>query len=249
MKDIEIDRMAEFEEGYWWFVGRRNVIEIILNKQINKRNLRILDVGCGTGNTTLSLKKFGGVYCTDSSFSALRYCNKRGLENVVKSSSYNLPYSSNTFDLVTMFDVLEHIENDQRALIEIKRVLKKNGSIVITVPAYQFLWSEHDIALSHYRRYNSKTLSNVVNQTGFKIVRMSYFISFLFPFIAAYRIIGRLKKMKTNPKANLRQLPAFVDKLFQSMLVFESKILQYSNFPFGLSVVCIAKINSSKSIP
>lgn len=245
MKDVEIKRMAEFELGYWWFVGRRRVVETVLKKELeNKSELKILDLGCGTGQTALSLEKFGVVYGTDRSFSALKYSFQNGLNKVVESDSYHLPFKENTFDLVTMLDVLEHVKNDLRALKELKRVLKKNSMILITVPAYQFLWSEHDIALSHYRRYNSHGLAIVLKEAGFRISRISYFISILFPIILAYRSITKLKKDKPNPQTQLISLPKFIDSILQKILFLEAKILNTTNLPFGASIVCIAKISN-----
>lgn len=234
--------MSEFEEEYWWFVGRRKIIETILKKELNRKSqLRILDVGCGTGKTTLSLIKFGNVYGVDSSFSALKHCSKRGLNKVLKCSSYQLPFRENTFDLVTLLDALEHIENDVQVLEEIKRISKKDSLILLTVPAYQFLWSEHDIALSHYRRYTSKTLTKVLKEAGFDIVRMSYFMSFLFPLVAAYRLISKRKKTKSNPKADLTPLPTSINEVLKKILILESHILYKTDLPFGLSIACVAK--------
>lgn len=241
LKDKEIDRMSEFEEGYWWFVGRRKIIDIILNKEIKNNNLKILDVGCGTGHTTLSLKKFGITFGSDMSFSALKHSKIRGLELIVNSNSTQLPFIENSFDIITMLDVLEHTPNDLEVLLELKKILKKDGRILITVPAYQFLWSEHDVALSHYRRYNSKNLRSVLNKSGFKITRISYFISIIFPLIVIYRLISKLKKSKSNSKAQLIKLPNFIDKILQKILFFESKILDKTNLPCGLSLVCVAK--------
>lgn len=249
MKDEEINRMAEFEEGYWWFLGRQKIIVSILERQNQLRtDSKILDVGCGTGGTTLALKKFGSVYGIDSSFSALKYSNQRGLDKVLKSSVYDLPFKAETFDLITILDSLEHIEDDIRVLKELKRILKKDGIIFIAVPAFQFLWSEHDIALSHFRRYSSKTLKSVTKQAGLQYVWSSYIISFLFPFIAVYRIVSRIKQNKSNPKPTLVSFPNFINKIFQKILFLESKILQKSKLPFGLSLICISKINSSESL-
>jgi len=128
MENKEIQQMAEFEENYWWFKGRKKIIETILENQIkNESNLKILDIGCGTGATTLVLTKFGTVFGTDYSMSALKYSNHRGLD-VLRSSVYELPFSSESFNVITIFDVLEHLENDQKVLKELKRILKKKWS-------------------------------------------------------------------------------------------------------------------------
>ena len=246
MKEEEIERMSKFEESNWWFAGRRRIIINMLQKQLGTQsNLRILDVGCGSGYTTLALTKFGSVYGTDYSLSALKHCNESGLDKVVKSNSYYLPFRSETFDVITILDVLEHIDDDIRVLKELKRVLKKDGIILIAVPAFQFLWSEHDVALSHFRRYNHKSLSTVIIRSGFYRIRLTYFISFLFPILVIYKIID--KPRNSNPKSTLIRLPNFINKLLRQVLFLEDKILQKTNLPFGTSLICLAKINSNES--
>jgi SAM-dependent methyltransferase len=244
MKDSEIERMSEFEENHWWFVGRRKIITDMLEQNlVSKSDLKILDVGCGNGSTTISLRKFGTVYGTDYSSLALKHSTKRGLNRVVISTATNLPFAPQSFDLITILDAMEHMKDDVRVLTELKYMLKKDGIIFITVPAYQFLWSDHDISLSHFRRYDSKTLSDRIMQAGLRIMRLSYFVSFLFPLVATYRIISR-RKSNNKPEADLRRLPGFIEVVLQQILFTESKVLQKTNLPFGLSLVCIAKIDS-----
>jgi len=171
MKDKEIQRISEFEEDYWWFIGRKKIIQTTIEKELKKnRDLKILDVGCGTGGTTSDLKRFGAVYGIDFSFSALQFSAKRGLQ-VLKGAVNKLPFLDETFDMITMFDALEHIEDHLLVVKELSRILKKTGIIFITVPAYQFLWSQHDVAVSHFRRYNSKSISKVVTKGGLSIYR------------------------------------------------------------------------------
>jgi len=241
MEDKEIERMCEFEENYWWFIGRKQIIISTLQNQLkDKTNLKILDVGCGTGGTTSSLTKFGTTYGTDFSTKALQFSNKRGL-NVLKSGVYELPFISETFDIITIFDTLEHIKDDLLVLKELKRILKNDGLIFLTVPAYQFLWSDHDVSLSHYRRYNAKKLSIVVERAGLKKVRISYMITILFPALAIFRLVSKLKKSNPNPTPSLIRVPKYVNKFLKKVLSLENKILQKINLPFGLSLICIVK--------
>lgn len=241
MEDKEIQQMSEFEEDYWWFKGRKKIIQSLLNTQIkDKLNLKILDVGCGSGGTTSILTEFGTVYGIDFSFSALKFSNQRGLK-VLKSDVYEMPFSSESFDIVTMFDSLEHIENELKVLSEIKRVMKKNSLLFITVPAYQFLWSNHDEALLHFRRYNSKNLDLVIKNTGLNNIRMSYFVSIIFLPLALFRIFSKLKTNKEKPKPTLIRVPKFIDEILQKLLFFENRLMQKVNLPFGLSLMCIAK--------
>jgi len=242
LDDLEIERMSKFEENYWWFEGRRKIIINLLEQHISHNsNLKILDVGCGTGGTTTKLKQFGVVYGTDFSFSALKYSSKQGLKNLAKTIDYNLPFPSETFDVITILDALEHIKQDLKALLEIKRVLKKDGLILICVPAYQFLWSDHDVALSHYRRYNSKSLSRLLNQASLKTERLSYMITFLFPLLAIFRLLSKLKKPKENPEPTLVSFPDSINSFFKKILYLESRLIKKIDLPFGLSVICLVK--------
>jgi 2-polyprenyl-3-methyl-5-hydroxy-6-metoxy-1,4-benzoquinol methylase len=245
MKDAEIERMSEFEENHSWFVGRRKIITSMLDNSLGSAsNLSILDVGCGNGSTTILLKKFGTVYGTDYSSLALKHSTERGLNRVVISTATNLPFASQSFDVITVFDVIEHMRDDVRVLTELKYLLKKDGIIFITVPAYQFLWSDHDISLSHFRRYNSKTLTECIARAGLRIIRLSYCVSFLFPLVAIYRIFNK-RKSKDKPKADLIRLPSFAERMLRQILFIESKVLQKTNLPFGLSLICIAGSSSS----
>lgn len=242
MKEQEINKMAQFEESYWWFVGRRKIVLSVLQKFIgDRKDLKILDVGCGTGGTTTLLKKFGTVYGIDFSMQALKFSSNKGLKSVLKSSVLKLPFKEETFDLITILDSLEHIKDDVGVLIELKKILKKDGIILIAVPAYQFLWSEHDIALSHFRRYNSHTLSKIIENAGLEKIWQSYAISVLFPFIALYRIIKKPTLDQKNAKSNLVSLSDGINNFLIRLLILESKIIKKISLPFGLSLLCIVR--------
>jgi len=248
MKDVLIEKIAAQEEENWWFIGRSKIISSIMENYIGlKSNLKILDVGCGAGYTTFTLTKFGNVYGMDYSFQALKYSNKRGLDKVLKSSVYALPFQTNTFDVITMFDSLEHMANDLEVLKELKRILKKDGMIFISVPAFQFLWSIHDVVLSHFRRYNSKSLASVLIRAGFKNIWSSYFMSFLFPIVAISKLVDRKKTNKENNMETGVEVPKIINKILKKLLFFENTIIKKMKMPFGLSLFCVAKINSDKS--
>ena len=200
---------------------------------------KILDIGCGTGGATLTLKKYGTVYAIDYSIAALRYCKERGLYNIINSTVLDLPFKSESFDMITILDTLEHIQKHVEALNQLRCLLKSEGIIVVTVPAFQFLWSKHDEAVSHIRRYNHKNLSDVLRQAGFKKIRLTYFISLIFPLLALYRIVSKFKY--TNPKSDLIHLPNGINKMLQEILFTESWLIKRTNFPIGLSLICIAK--------
>jgi ubiquinone/menaquinone biosynthesis C-methylase UbiE len=249
MGDIQlVEHLAAFENDYWWFVGRRKIIMTLLeeySKYPDKTNLKILDIGCGTGGTTKALTKFGDVCGSDYSLTALKHARENGLDKLIKCSASNLPFRPETFDTITILDVLEYIKDDVRVLKEIRSSLKKDGIIFISVPAFQSLWSNHDVAVGHLRRYNAKSLIKVIREAGLQDLRTSYFISFLFPFLSVYRIITRRLKLekRNHPKIDLFHLPIFIDKTLQQILFLESKILRQRNLSFGLSLFCIVRIN------
>lgn len=240
MKDTEIQKLADYEGENWWFVGRRKIVsDFIMKYSKMDHNLKILDAGSGTGKTTNYLKQIGDVYGIERSFTGVMHCNKLRLK-VVQGHLNHLPFTTNTFDIITMLDVLEHIENDLEILQKLKPLLKPNGKLIITVPAYQYLWTEHDVALSHFRRYTVKTLENVLKKADFQISRTSYFFTILFPLIFLTKILLKIKKPKNDSQSHSQQFPEIIDNFLQKIILFESKILKKINFSFGASIICVA---------
>src|SRR5262249_30314882 len=147
-------RMFQLEDSYWWFVGRHDLVEGFVAEICKGREgVTILDIGCGTGAMSKTLEKYGAVVSADFSPLALTFCGKRGLTYRCASDAMRLPFKAGAFDIVVAMDTLEHQPDDTAALEEIRRVLKPSGKVLATVPAYKSLWSAHDVALMHYRRY------------------------------------------------------------------------------------------------
>jgi ubiquinone/menaquinone biosynthesis C-methylase UbiE len=200
MYEHEYDSMYRLEGSYWWYVARRALAVELLTDEINGRSpVRILDVGCGTGANVSAFTQLATTTGIDASMDALHFCRNRGINAVALSPVEVLPFGRATFDIVTALDVLEHTDDDLLCLREIHRVSKERGLVLITVPAYGFLWSEHDEALKHRRRYTAHELRNKLALTGFEVVRTSYFISTLFFPILALRIWQGLRKNSTHP--------------------------------------------------
>ncbi len=179
----------------------------------------------------------------DTSPHALEYCRVRGWNTVgLIQEDGRLHFGDETADLVTMFDILEHVPDERPLLGEIRRVLRPDGLLVITVPAFQFLWSEHDVALHHYRRYTRHNLTRLLTDEGLEIVSASYVITFSFPIIVLYRILkGAVNLLHPHAsKASYVRLPAGLNAFFTRILAWESKLLAYVNFPFGTSVLVVA---------
>jgi len=242
MHDYEYGAMYELETSYWWYVARRALAVELLEDEIQGRDpVRILDVGCGTGANLGAFDRLGQATGIDASMDALHFSQTRGINAAVQSVVEDLPFASRTFDVVTALDVLEHTDDDLLALREIQRVCRPAGLFLATVPAYGFLWSEHDEALKHRRRYTAHELRNKLTVSGFEVVRTSYFISTLFFPILALRIWQGLHKTSTHPKTSIQVLPNWINTGLVGLLGLERKLFQRTNLPFGVSIVALAR--------
>ena len=244
MKKQEFELMYKLENKHWWFTGKRNLIFNFIDKlNKNKNNLKILDVGCGTGIIMKRLNKYGNVYGIDISDDALKFCRARNLKNIKKASVMKIPFKNNTFDLVGCFDVLYHkgISNDVKAMKEIYRVLKKNGRLFITDSAMMCLWGRHDIATQARERYNKEELKKKLEKAGFKIEKMSYYNFFLFPLVLIVRNLDNIINKNKPARSNIQETNPLFNAILISIFKIESKLLNFIKFPFGVSIFCIAK--------
>lgn len=201
----------------------------------------LLDVGCGTGLNCLMLSEFGSVKGTDRSEQALEFGRRRGIADLTQSDAEHLQFPDSTFDVLTALDVLEHVDDDLKALSEMYRVMKPGAWLIITVPAYGFLWSEHDEALHHRRRYTAHELRNKITNAGFTVERSSYFITTLFFPILLFRIVHNLTKKSLRAKTSHVILPKWANSLLVRILDLERLYLRWSNLPFGVSLICTAQ--------
>jgi len=240
----EYQAMFDLETTYWWFVGRRIILAETLQRHISAPVKQALDIGCGTGGNFSVLSRFSkGVIGLDTSPRALDYCRSRGWNAVeLIREDGRLRFTDETADLVTLLDILEHLRDERPLLGEIRRVLRPDGLLIVTVPAFQLLWSEHDVALHHYRRYTRKNLTRLLGDAGFKIISASYVITFSFPIIILYRILkGTLNILHPRAeKASYVRLPRLLNAIFIRILAWESKLLARITFPFGTSVLVVA---------
>lgn len=246
MNEREYEKMNELEKVYWWHIGRRAIIRAILKKYFrasahqNEDRPLLLDLGCGTGGNASLLKEFGDIIGVDNSPIALKIAIKSGFTKLIPINGARLPFKNNTFDCVAILDVLEHIKNDNGAISECKRVLKSDGFVILTVPAYQWLFSGHDEALNHKRRYLMKNLIRKMSDAGFQIHFRSYAITFLFPLMAIYRLIEKISKRKQ--KASYVIFPGSINNLFILLLKIEALAFKIGiSFPFGTSIIICAK--------
>lgn len=204
-------------------------------------SLRILDVGCGTGVNLEFLSRFGKVSGIDISSEAVRYCHIKGFSDVWQGRAENLDIPGASFDMVVAIELLEHIQDDVATLREFSRVLRSNGLLFLTVPAYQFLWTEHDEILGHVRRYTLPGLRAKLEEAGFVVEKGSYMVTFTSPLFL-YRILKKLfRSKKTKSQTSYVFLPPLLNNLLVLPFFLEAEILRYTHLPFGTSVVCIAR--------
>lgn len=246
MKHEEYERMYRFEDRYWWFIARRHLIISLLEQQYARDGqLQILDIGCGTGAMLDELRPFGPVVGADFSPEALEFCVTRGAPAALaRADARRLPFADGAFDVVTAMDIIEHIDDDKAAASEIFRVLKPGGRLFVTVPAFPSLWSEHDEALHHHRRYTAPRLKDLFQRVGLRVSKISYTVTTLFSPIWAYRQISNLlpkKRTAGEKKANLVPFSEPVNQALLSLSQWETRLVQTANLPFGVSVVCVAE--------
>ncbi len=239
----------ELERYHWWFKARERIImqhiQALIKEKTLPAQLKILNVGCGTGRSSEYLSQYGKVTSVEyDKFCCEFTTQKTGLE-IINGDITQLPFANNEFDLVCAFDVIEHVEDDKKAMEEMKRVCKPDGVVFITVPAFQSFWGQHDVINHHFRRYRLseiKTLFNQVNQKG-KIIFGSYFNFYLFIPIGIVRQISNLINKLMPPqqaKSDFESIPtgfanAALEKLMYSENVFLSQKIA---LPFGVSILC-----------
>ena len=200
-----------------------------------------MNVGCGTGGTIRMLEQFGDVDNVDISDDAIKFMKKAGFEKIHKVDGIKLPFKDNTFDMVGAFDVLEHIDTDEAALKEWRRVLKPGGAVVLSVPAYRFLWGDHDISLYHHRRYTRRELVRKATGAGLDKEVATYAIVFSLPLIVGFRMFNKLSGRKTDSETSYVEVPKFINSLFTWLLYVEAFFHRYITFPFGTSVMAILR--------
>ena len=242
MQADEYRRMYEAEDAYWWFVSRRRLAHRWLASS-GRVEGPLLDLGCGTG---AGLRDFadlttpaGEVVGLDYSAEALAFARGRGFCTLVNGDAQALPFRDASFGGAVTLDMLEHVRDHERAARELFRVLKPDASLVVNVPAYRWLWSGHDAALMHHRRYSRGELVNLLEGAGFEIVRASYTMFLLFPVVVAQRLVSRTLGLRGG--AAVPHVSPGVNRALLSLLAREERVLDSRSLPWGSSVTALAR--------
>lgn len=236
-------RIYEIEDRYWWSVGTRAILREWLSRALGPPPHRVLDLGCGTGALARELTGLGAVHGVDVSLEAIQLSRRRGLECLCVGSAEGLPYAAGVFDAVAAADVVEHVD-DYYAMAEIARVLRPGGLALVHVPAFPFLWGEHDEVAHHRRRYRRGELRALVQRSGFVIERLSYVNCLVFPLAAAVRVVKRVVRRPDAgrpPSAEIYDLPAWLNARLTDMLFFERALMRHVGLPVGVSLLCLAR--------
>ncbi len=238
--------MDRVEDSHWWFVGRRAILEMFLNgivdrlraERVETGTLNLLDVGCGTGANLEMLSAFGEAEGVDVSDEALEFCRRKGL-TVQKGLAEKLPYEDETFDITTALDVVEHLDDDIAGLKEMYRVTKSGGYSLIFVPAFMWLWGVQDDISHHRIRYSKKQIIERLKQAGYSVERATYANFTFFTPILSGRTIMKITGIKPESENNVNI--SALNGLFGKLFAAERHILKNLNFPFGVSIVVVAR--------
>ena len=236
MKLLEYKQMALLEDRYWWFLAKRMYVTRMLHSHLPKKPISILDLGSGTGGMTAFLSSFGKVKGIEKNTLAVKLASSRKLD-IMEGDINNLKLKSNSFDLVTLFDVLYHQKiNEKKVLVGTHKILKKNGLLLITDSARPELWSEHDRAMHAKKRFVREELNELLIANGFKIIRSSYIFFFTYPVVYIVRKLSTSQK-----KSAIMPLPHYLNWTLTLISRLESWLFSFTNFPIGSSVIVLAQ--------
>jgi SAM-dependent methyltransferase len=240
MERIVYDRMAELDSRHWWYRARREVLAKLIERKVRPpRDASILEIGCGTGHNLAMLGRFGEVEAIELDPAAREVAARRLARPIGGARLPELEgVPEGAFDLVALLDVLEHVEDDRAALRSIARRLKPGGSILITVPAFPWMWSAHDVANHHHRRYTKKTLRAAIADAGLTASFTGYFNSILFPAAAGARLVGRLAGKEGSDD---KLPPRPVNSLFEGLFRLERHAIGRLPLSPGVSIAAVVK--------
>ncbi len=246
MDTAEYDKMFEVEETNWWYRGRRALVSkwvrrhFEAQREAQGRRLKILDIACATGMSFRFLSQYGDIRGIDISHETIRLCKTRGIDRIVQCDAMKLPFREESFDVVLALDALEHFPDDELAIREIRRVARPGALVLVTVPAYRFLWSPHDVAFHHFRRYTRGELGRKLRAGGLAPRRLSYYSMSVLPVVFAMRRLRALaqKDGAASHSDFFLALPRPLEALLYGVMRTEIGLMDAVSLPFGVSLFC-----------
>jgi len=233
---------SQIEERHWWFVVRRKLFTRYINAlNLNKNNAKILDIGSSSGTNLRMLKDLGFVDYQgfDNNYLSKKFCEKKDLGKVTIGDICENNFADNSFDLILASDVIEHIENDNLAIAQIRRILKPSGCAIITVPCFKQLWGFHDEQAMHKRRYLLEEISQKITQQNLQIIESYYFNFILFLPIFLFRKITKILKIK--PASENRVNNDFLNKFLQKIFTIDVLLACKIKSPYGVSAFLLVR--------
>jgi ubiquinone/menaquinone biosynthesis C-methylase UbiE len=241
MEPKEYELMYNIEDSHWWYQGMASMVRNVVRKFcLEGKTLRILDAGCGTGANMRILADYGDVIGLDLSPHAIHLSRRRGQKNVMRASVMALPFASESFDMVTSFDILYFAGmDDELAFREARRVLVLGGKMILRVPAFDWLRGIHDEKVSTGHRYTLNEIANKMEHHGLQVVFINYVNTILFPLIVLKRLGEKLLPRQTDSDIAIDLGP--LGALFRACLILESRVMTRISIPFGVSILAVGK--------
>ena len=233
-------RMSELDATHWWFVARRRILRDQITSLQLSPGARVLEAGAGPGGNLEMLSEFGELDAFELDENARQIASARsGMEIRSGALPGDIGYEPGSFDLIVAFDVIEHIEADRGSIRALAQLLRPGARLIITVPAYGWLWSKHDDRHHHQRRYTRPAMRELAEETGLVVEKCSYFNTILFPLIVIARSLKKLTGTADRPDD---VMPApFLNAVLLRIFSAERYLLRYLSLPFGVSIMCIAR--------
>ena len=234
------EQMAKLDSSHWWFTARRRILDGLIERVVRPpNNARILELGAGTGHNLAMLSRFGTVEASELDPVARGIASERLGREVKEAALPDLSmFPAESYDLIALLDVLEHVPDDKGSLAAIKTRLKPGGALLLTVPANPWMWSAHDVAHHHHRRYRKAEIEKLALEAGYEIELLSPFNSLLFPPIAAVRLVGKLTGKDDSDDA----MPgAFVNRTLDAVFGLERSLIGRVPMPFGVSLAAVLR--------
>jgi SAM-dependent methyltransferase len=238
------ERYYELGKSYWWLAGKYRIIHDVLLRLLPAGGAtRLLDLGCGPGNMLDFLAGHGTVFGSDFSADALRFCRGRRHERVFRADFHRLPLREKSFDVVTAIDVIEHLQDDTRAIAELFQIVRPGGHLVVTVPAFMSLWGDHDELYGHFRRYRRRELRTKLQAAGFQVRKLSYFEPLFFVPLWLFRKWKKLMPRKGGlaQKDDFVATPGPLNAVLTEAIALERFAIRHVSLPVGVTLLGVAR--------